>query len=83
MHLREVAAIARGVQRGRGLGDVLAHDRHVADLAIAEAEVEVGETDGARVVRALGLLERPAVQGDGARLLAARERDAAVRAPEI
>ena len=47
VHLREVSAITRRVQRGRGLGDVLAHDRHVADLAIAEAEAEVGETDGA------------------------------------
>ena len=83
VHLREVAAIAGGVQRRRGFGDVLAHDGQVADLAVAEAEAEVGEPDGAGVVRHLGLLQRPAVQGDGARLLAAGEGDAAVRTPEI
>ena len=58
VHQREVAPVAGGVQRGRRLGDVLADDRHVADLAIALPELVVGEADGARVVGALGLLER-------------------------
>ena len=53
-----MAAVAGGVQRGRGLGDVLADDRDVADLAVALAELVVGEADGARVVRGLGLLQR-------------------------
>ena len=83
MHHREVALVARGVQRGRGFGNVLAHDRHVADLPIALAEIEVGEPDGARVVRDLGLLQRAVVQRDRPRLLAARKRDPAVQAPQI
>ena len=82
VHEREVAPIAGGVQRRGRLGDVLAHDRDVADLAVALAELVVGEADGARVVRDLGLLQRAAVQRDGARLIAARRREAAVQPPE-
>ena len=81
--MREVPPVAGGVQRRGGFGDVLADDGHVADLPVALAEIEVGEADGARVVRDLGLLQGAAVQGDGARLFAARERDAAVQAPQI
>ena len=81
--MREVPPVAGGVQRRGGFGDVLADDRHVADLAVALAEIEVGEADGARVVRDLGLLQRAVVQRDGARLLAAGEGDAAVQPPEI
>ena len=62
MDQREVTAIAGGVQRGRGLGDVLADDRDVADLAVALAELVVREPDGARVVRGFRLLQRAAVQ---------------------
>ena len=36
-----------GVQRRRRLADVLADDRHVADLAVALAELVVREADGA------------------------------------
>ena len=81
--MREVAPVAGGVQRRGGFGDVLAHDRHVADLPVALAEIEVGEADGARVVRDLGLLQGAVVQRDGARLFAARKGDAAVQPPEI
>ena len=56
---REVAPIAGGVQRRGGLRDVLADDGGVADLAVAVPELVVGEADGARVVGALGLLQRP------------------------
>ncbi len=62
--------------------DVLADDGDVADLAVALAELVVREADGARVVRHLGLLQRAAVQRDGARLIAARRREAAVQPPE-
>ena len=79
---REVAAVAGGVQRGRGLGDVLADDRDVADLAVALAELVVGEPDGARVVRGLGLLQRAAVHGDRARLVAAGRGQPAVQPPQ-
>ena len=82
MHQREVTAIAGGVQRRGGLGDVLADDRDVADLAVALAELVVGEADGARVVRGLRVLQRAAVQRDGARLIAARRREPAVQPPE-
>jgi hypothetical protein len=41
----------------------------------------VGETDGSRIVRDLGLLQGAVVQRNGARLLAAREGDAAMQAP--
>ena len=74
--------VAGGVQRRRGLGDVLADDRGVADLPVAVAELVVGEADGARIVRQLRLLQRAAVQRDGARLFAARKRDASVQPPQ-
>ena len=60
---REVAAVAGRVQRRRRLRDVLADDRRVADVAVAEAELVVGEADRARVVRALRLLQRAARAG--------------------
>ena len=82
LHERQVAAVAGGVQRGGGLRDVLADDGDVADLAVALAELVVGEADRQRVVGDLGLAQRAAVQGDRARLVAAREGDAAVEAPE-
>ena len=83
VHHGEVAPVAGGVQRRGGFGDVLADDGHVADLPITLAEIEVGEADGARVVGDFGLLEGAVVQGDGARLFAARKRDAAVQSPQI
>ena len=82
MHEREVAPIARRVQRGRGLCDVLAHDRHVADLAVALAELVVREPDAARVVCDLRLFQGTAVQGDGAGLIAARGSEPSVQAPQ-
>ena len=82
VHEREVPPIAGGVQRRGRFGDVLADDRGVADLAVALAELVVGEADGARVVRGLGVLQRAAVERDGARLIAARRGEAAVQPPE-
>ena len=66
MHHREMAAIAGGMQRRGGLGDVFADDGHVADLAVTLPEIEVGEADGARVVGDFGVLEGPVMQGDRA-----------------
>ena len=71
MHHREVATIAGRVQADAAAADVLADDRRVADLAIAETELVVGEPDGARVVRALRLLQRSRQERDAARRLAA------------
>ena len=81
--MREVALVAGGVQRRGRFGDMLADDGHVADLAIALAEIKMREADGARVVRDLRLLQRAAVKRDGARLFAAGEGDAAVQPPQI
>ena len=47
VHHRQVAAIAGRMKRRRGIGDVFADDRHVADLAVAEPELVVGEPDSA------------------------------------
>ena len=66
MDEREVAAIAGGVQRRCGFGQVLADDARVADLLVAERQLVVREADRARVVRELGVLQRAGVQRDGA-----------------
>ena len=71
MDQREVTTVASGMEGGGGLSDVLAHDGVVADLAVAQSQLVVGETDGARVVGDLRLLERPSVERNRARLLAA------------
>ena len=62
---------------------MLANDARVADLLVAERELVVREADRAGVVRELGMLERARVQRDGARLFAARERDATVQPPRV
>ena len=82
MHERQVAAFAGRMERGRGLGQVLADDAGVADLLVAVGELIVGEADGARVMGELRVLERTRVQRDRSRLLAAGKRDPAVQAPE-
>ena len=82
MHQRKVTPIAGGVQGGRRLRQVLADDAGVADLFVAKGELVVGEADGARIVRQLGMLQGARVQRDRTRLLAAGEGDAAVQTPE-
>ena len=42
----------------------------------------MGETDGPGVVRGFGMLQRPAVVGDGARLIATSECQPTVQPPE-
>ena len=79
----QVALIAGGVQRRRRLRDVLADDGGVADVAVAEAELVVGEADGAGVVGALGLLQRAAEKGDAARGFPLGDRQLAVKAPQL
>ncbi len=83
VHHREVTPVARGVQRGGGAGDVLADDGHLADLPVAQPQLVVGEPDGARIVRALGLLQRLGQERDAAGRLAARHGQPAVHAPEV
>ncbi len=62
---------------------MLAHDRHLADLPVAQPELVVGEADGARVVRALRLFQGLGKEGDAAGRLAPRHRQPAVHAPEV
>ena len=54
---RQVTKVPRGMERGCGLRDVLPHDGAVANLAIAEAKLVMGEADGSRVVGALSLFQ--------------------------
>ena len=75
-------AIAGGVKRGCGFGEMLADDRVVTDLQITVDELEVGEPDAARVVGRLRGFEGAAVQGNGARLLAKGVSDAAMQPPQ-
>ncbi len=82
MDEREVTAVAGRVECGCGLGDVLADDRDVPDLAVALAELVVREPDGAGFVRGFSLLQRPAVHGDRARLIAASGGQPAMEPPE-
>ena len=83
VHHGQVTLVAGGVQGGGCLGNVLAHDRHVADLPIALAKVEVRQADGAGVVRDLRLFQRTVMQRDGPGLLAAGKRDPPMQSPEI
>ena len=64
VHERQVAAIAGRVEGGGGLGQMLTDDARFTDLLVAEGEFVVGQTDGTRVVREFGVLERAGVQRD-------------------
>jgi len=83
MNHREVTSIASGME-GRGrLGDVLANDRHVADVAVAEPELVVGKADGSRVVRPFRLSQRLGQKRDPAGGFTACHREPAVHPPQI
>src|SRR5262249_29357750 len=83
VHQRQAALITRRVQRRRRLRDVLADDRRVPDVPVAETQLVVRQSDGARVVGALGLFQRAAEERDGTRRLAFRNREACVKAPQV
>src|SRR5258708_37859818 len=73
-----------GRVQGRGrLRDVLADDDGVADVPVAEAELVMSQADGARVVRALRLLEGAAEERDAAGSLPARDGQLAGQAPAL
>src|SRR5262249_53743697 len=82
MDEREMTTVAGCVERGSGLGDVLADDREGAALRVAAAKLVVRQADRARLVRALGVFQRAALQGDGAGLITARPCEAAVQPPQ-
>ena len=52
-----MTSIAGGVKRRCRFGEVLADDARIADLLVAERELVVRQTNGARVVRELGMLQ--------------------------
>jgi hypothetical protein len=74
---------ADSVQGGRRFSNVFANDRHVADLAVALSQVEMGEADGARIVGDFRLFQGAVVERNGPGLFATRERDAPMQPPEI
>ena len=82
VHEGQMALVAGGVQGVRRLGEVLADDARVAHALVAHGQFVVGQANQPRIVRQLGVLERPRVQRDGARLLAALEGQASVQAPQ-
>src|SRR4026207_530700 len=83
MHHREMTSITGGVEGGGRLGDVLANDRHLADVAIAEPELVVSQADRPRIVRAFSLPERLGKKGAPARVCAAGPRQASVHPPQV
>ena len=76
-------AVADGMQRRRRLSQVLADDAGVADLPVAEAQLEMRETDRPRIVGALGGLQRFGQERDAAGGFAAGGGQAAVHPPEV
>ena len=77
-----MAAIAGGVERRGCFANVLADDRGVADLGVAERQLVVGEAHRPRVVCGLRVLEGASVEGNRARLFRPGVGDAAVQTPE-
>ena len=82
MNERKMAPVTHGVKGRRRLRNVLSDDGDVADLAVTLTEFVVSETDGAGIVRDLGVLQRASVQRDGARLIAPGPRQPAVQPPQ-
>ena len=82
MHEGEMTPITGRMECRRRLRQVIADDAGIADLLVADGQLVVGESDRARLVGELGVLERTRVQRDRAGLLTARKRDAPVQAPE-
>src|SRR3982750_886502 len=78
-----MASIAGSMKGGGGLGDVLPHDRHLADLPIAETKFVMRESNGTRIVRAIRLVECLGQKRNTTRGFAPGDRQAAVDPPEI
>ena len=58
---RQMATVACGVQRGRGLRQVVAHDARLADVPVAVRKLVMREANCARIVCEFGVLERAGV----------------------
>jgi hypothetical protein len=83
MNHREVPTVAGSMECGCRLGDVLANNRHVANVAITQAQFVVGKADGARIMRALGLPQCLGEERDAAGGFTSRDRQSAVDPPQI
>src|SRR4029079_9550334 len=73
---------AGGVQGGCGLGDVLADDGQIADLAVTQAKLIMGEPDRARLVGTLRLIQGFREEGNPAPWLSAGHVPAAWAPPQ-
>ena len=83
VHHRQVPPVADGMERRRRLRQMLADDARVAHLPVAEAQLEVRQTNRPRIVGTLGGLERFGQEGNATRRFAARGGEAAVHSPEV
>src|SRR6185503_1466543 len=70
------------MQRRCGFGQMLANDSGITNLLVTEGKLVMRQTNGARIVRQLRMLQRARMEGDGARLFAARVCDAAMQSPQ-
>ena len=66
MEHRQIPSITGGMQRRRRFRNVLADDGGVADLAIAQGELVVGQADGFGIMGLLGMTKRSSEQCDRA-----------------
>src|SRR6188508_3398866 len=83
MNERQVTPVADSMKSRGRLRQVLTNDARVANLLVAKGELIVSKTDRARVMRALGMLQRSCMERDRTRLFTARERDATVQSPQV
>ena len=83
VHQRQVALVADRVQGRRCFAEVIGHGGAVADQLVAARELEVRQSDGAQVVRELGVFEGLEVQRDGTRLVAPRGGHPPMEPPEV
>ena len=78
----QVAPVAGGMERVGGLGEMLPDDGGVAHPLVAHGQFVVGQANQSRIARQFSEFERPCVQGNCPRLLAAFEGEAPVQAPQ-
>ena len=83
MNHGQVTPVAGGVQRRCGRGQVLANDRRIADLPVAERQLVLRKADRPGIVRALGEAEGFGEEGDAARRLSPGGGNPAMHAPEV
>ena len=61
---------------------MLANDPRIADLLVTERELVVGQANGSRIVRELGMFQGAGMQRDCPRLLTPGMSDTAVQSPQ-